>query len=165
MFTQRFDIARHQFSRTWWTEGNKTNSFRQVEDGFWLPAQEMCIQVLLILIAWNMAQVRQVHRLGMDDRMEVRTRLADLIVMYGKMGIEFAGHSLESAVIRRIEFASFAAFIDNDASDIGSWFVNDLAQATSRTADKESCVCHFGDGLRQFDFFNQWETRADFHWP
>ena len=53
-------------------ERNETNPFGQIDNGLWLPAQKMGIQILLILITRNMTQISQMYGLGMNDRMEIR---------------------------------------------------------------------------------------------
>ena len=76
MAVQRFDISFHQPGRTGNMEWNKADPFKQVEDRLWLPAQEMSIEIFLVLVTRDMTQIGQVDRLDMDDRVKVGVRRA-----------------------------------------------------------------------------------------
>src|SRR6266511_236838 len=105
-----------------------------------------------------MTQICQVNRLIMNHRMEVCPAGANLIVMYSKMRIELSGNALKTAMIRCKKLTGLSPFIDNNAGDVGCWLVDDFAQSSSRTADKESCTREFRNRLRQFYTINHWET-------
>src|SRR5215212_5974353 len=97
-------------------------------DGFRLPAQEVRVEILLILIAWNMTQVGEMDRLGMDHRMKICSRGTHLVIVDGQVRVEFTGHTRKAAVRGCIELSCSAIYIHNNTGNAGRWCVDDLTQ-------------------------------------
>src|SRR6185503_18650000 len=97
--------------------------------------------------------------------MEVRAARKDLVVMHGKMRVEFTGHALKTAMRRSVQPARFTTFADNKAGNIGSRITNDLTQTPPRTRDEKRCACQLRNSLRQFDFIHQRKAWARFKFP
>ena len=158
MFTQRLDIARHQLRRTRHLERDESDTLGQVDDGLWLPAQEVRVQILLILVARNVAEIRQVEGLAMNNRVKIRFCRAYLVVMDGQVRVEFAGHAFKAAVIRCVQFAGAPAFVDHDTGDIGCRFIDDFAQTAAGTANEEGCAII----PTLIDAVHKWSKQSDF---
>ena len=65
----------------------------------------------------------------MDHSVKVRPGGNHLIIVHGKMRVEFAGDAFKAAFESGMEGAGPAALVHHDAGNIGRRFIDDLAQA------------------------------------
>ncbi len=126
-------------------KGIKPITLRQIDDRLRLPAQEMGVQILLILITGNMAQVGDMQRLGMNDGMEIGAGGQDLVIVDGQMGVELTRHTLKAAVIGGVHFPGLAAFVHHDAGNMCGGHISNFTQAPARAGHQEDGPGQLGD--------------------
>lgn len=102
-----------------------------------------------ILVRWDVSEQGQMPRVGMDERMETGARGNHLIVMYGQVGVELAGHALKAAVAGGVQLAGAPARADLNAGHMRGWIILDLPQPPARAADQESGTGQLRHRLRQ----------------
>ena len=75
------DVRRHQRPGTRHHERQEADPRGQVDDRLGFPAQQASVEVGLVAVGRNVAQVHELGRLGVHDCMEVRARPLDRVVV------------------------------------------------------------------------------------
>jgi len=103
--------------------------------------------------------------MSMNHRVEICPAGANLVIMNGKMGIEFTGHALKAPLVGSIQLTSTAISIHNNSADACHRLIDNLSQTATGATDKKSCTSQFRHGLRECEFGHQWETSTQFNGP
>jgi hypothetical protein len=78
-------IGQHQLALSWHEKGHHGYPFWEVQDRFGLPTQQMPIQVVLVLIVREVAQVRHFAGLGMNDRVKLQVVARHVVTVNGQV--------------------------------------------------------------------------------
>src|SRR5512133_1693118 len=101
----------------------------------------MSVEIALILIFGKVAEKREMPGLRMNNRMRLELARAHLVMMDGKVRIEFTRHALERRIDGGEHPSGFAAVFDDDRSQVGSGRLGNIAQSYAGTG---------GDDCRSF---------------
>src|SRR4051794_25641354 len=146
VIAQARDVGVHHGGRAGQDIGGDLYAFPQLDYGFRLPAHEALVHGGRVAVFGDVAQVDEVGRLGVDQRVEVGAALRNLIVVHGEVGVELARHPLEEVARRGVEGAGEPAFFDHYGSKVGRGVPEYVAQAAARAGDEHYLAPKGGRG-------------------
>src|SRR6266545_7443078 len=97
----------------------------------------------------------------MQDGVQFQISGAHLIVMYGQMGIELAGNSLEQTIVGGEHFPGPPTGFNSDTSEVRSGSVDNVSQTSSGASHNQSCTSEVRRRDRQFHGFHFWKQQGE----
>ena len=162
---QALHVGRHQLRGAGHCEREHPDPGRQGDEGLRLPAQQPRIDVGLVPVSGDVAQVRQVRRLCVDDRMEVRAAAADHVLVHGEVRVPLGRDALEQAATRCEQRARASALVDVDGTEARVRVGGEGAQAATRPGDDHRPASEAGCRHRELDRLFDRESSPDLDRP
>ena len=97
MLAEPRDVRRAHLDGAGNHELEHADALREPHDGLGLPAQDRRVHARRVAVGGDVAEVRQVRRLGVNDGVEVDAAARHLVLVHGEVRVELGRQPREAA--------------------------------------------------------------------